>query len=243
MSTHAKWTQLEFPSDAALAEAAAGDLTDRIRQGDLQSLALSGGRIASAFFDALAAASRRRALAWDGVDFFWADERCVPPSDSQSNYREARQRLLDPLRIAAGRVHRIAGELEPAVASAQAEADLRKVTPQLDLVLLGMGEDGHVASLFPGMPTVKADSRSLYLAVQGPKPPAARVTLTYRALAEARDVWVLVAGPSKERALLAAMAGDPAVPLARVLASRPHTRLLVSGSSRATGGQADVARS
>ena len=93
------------------------------------------------------------------MDFFWGDERCVPPNHPDSNYRLADDALLRPLGIGPERLHRIYGELEPAVAARAAEAELRAAgpvppteQPVLDLVLLGMGEDGHVASLFPDAP-------------------------------------------------------------------------------------------
>lgn len=193
-------------------------------------VALSGGRIARPFFAAVVALSQQRAVAWERVHFFWADERCVSPEHPESNFRLAREALLEPLNIAAAQIHRIRGEAPPAVAAAEASAELLRVVreraggqPVLDLVLLGMGEDGHVASLFPGEADAPAPGGAPYRAVVAPKPPPERVTLDYGALAAAREVWVLVSGPGKAPALQASLAAEGCTPLARVIQSRPHT--------------------
>jgi 6-phosphogluconolactonase len=195
------------------------------------AVALSGGRIYKQFFNAVVELTREAKADFAGVDFFWADERCVPPNDPESNYRVARELLFEPLRIPAPQIRRIHGEEEPEKAAYNASRDLRSTVqkksaewPVLDLVFLGMGEDGHVASLFPGVPPPSLDWRPYYPVVDAPKPPPQRVTLTYDAIAAAENVWVLVSGSGKEAALQESLAGG-ATPLAKVLKMRKKTRI------------------
>lgn len=166
------------------------------------------------------------------VHFFWADERCVPPEHAESNYRVAREVLFDPLGIPSLQVHRIQGEKPPEAAATQAESEIcriaplnRRGQPVLDLVFLGMGEDGHVASLFPGEPETVKESTAVYRTVTAPKPPPERITFGYSTIAVAREVWVLVSGTGKESALRDALASEGASPLCRVLRSRERTRI------------------
>jgi 6-phosphogluconolactonase len=228
--------QLAFPNTRALTDAVArrwlAEVTAGATHGKGFSVALSGGRIARPLYETVVATTGTRLEPWREVEFFFADERWVPLDDPASNYRLARQYLFDPLRIANHRVHplQVSGELEFAVTQAQAEV-LRATTlnvqgdPVLDLVILGMGEDGHVASLFPDAPPAVFESRAVYLAVRGPKPPPQRVTLSYAVLAAARRVWVLVSGAGKGSVLKASLAAAATTPLAHVLRSRRHTVL------------------
>jgi 6-phosphogluconolactonase len=199
---------LPFDSPEALALTAAQRWLAELTPDRRQTVALSGGRIARTFFVAVAREARATRSRFTGLHVFWADERCVPPDQAESNFALARTHLLEPLGIPAERVHRIRGEIEPAAAAAEASAELACVTagggagsPILDWVFLGMGEDGHVASLFPASTDSDATSAPAYLAVKGPKPPVQRITLGYPALMAARQVWVMVSGPGKEAAL------------------------------------------
>jgi 6-phosphogluconolactonase len=226
-------------SPELLTRAVAGALRDhlaaRLPGTPLFTLGLSGGRIAGPLFDALVAAEHAgptRVLTAPAVHFCFADERCVPPDHPESNFALARARLFAPLGIPAERVHRIRGEADPAEAASEAERALRALTatsppalPRLDLVLLGLGEDGHVASLFPGAPVEVTESAAVYVPVMGPKPPPRRVTLTYAALAAARAVWVLVSGPGKAGALAESLRPEGTTPLARVLRAQPGARV------------------
>ena len=195
-------------------------------------VALSGGRIAREFLMAVARHLQRRRLDLEPLHFFWADERCVSPTDPESNYRLARETLFAPLSLDPNGIHRIRGEANPDEAAAESEAELRRIAPAaangqpvLDLAILGMGEDGHIASLFPKSLEPAADSDRVYRAVLGPKPPPRRVTLGYATLAAARKAWVLVSGPGKEAALAESLQGNASTPLGQLLARRPLTSI------------------
>ena len=193
------------------------------------TVALSGGRIPKALYKAFAGLAAGDSL--EGVHFFWGDERVVPPTDPESNFHLAAVPLFLALKIPESQVHRMVTERDEAFAVQQAEAELCRVAelneqgqPELDLVFLGMGEDGHVASLFPG-DTEALETLALYRAVTGPKPPPRRITLGYPALAAAREVWVLASGVGKKEALQASLEPTGNTPLARVLQSRSNTEI------------------
>jgi 6-phosphogluconolactonase len=137
---------------------------------------------------------------------WWGDERCVPPDHEESNYGAAKRTLLDALELAPRSVHRIKGELGKEAAAAEYEEELGDT--QLDLLLLGMGPDGHVASLFPNAPTLRQEKRVL-AAKAGLEPFIDRVTLSLPTLCGAREVLFLFAGESKAEAAARAFAGPP----------------------------------
>jgi 6-phosphogluconolactonase len=228
---------IRFPDERALAAAAAADWLALLRKPSApRTTAISGGRIAKTFFAAVAGQAGKAGAALANVDFFWADERCVPPDDPESNFLLAQESLLRPLGIAAERIHRLKGEWPPATAVAAANDEIRRVAtcnsagiPVLDLVFLGMGEDGHVASLMPNAAPEVSGSREPYVHVaNSPKPPANRLSLTYSVLAAAKNVWVLAAGFGKLEALRKSLQLNKQTPLARVLQSRPQTRIYTS---------------
>jgi 6-phosphogluconolactonase len=201
------------------------------RTGSTPSVALAGGRIAGVFFSATAQLPDSPELLAN-VHFFWGDERCVPPFSPESNFLLARERLLGPLGIQDARIHRIKGELEPGVAADEASSELRRIAPSntrgapvLRLAFLGMGEDGHVASLFPGEPKDLVTSPALYRPVIAPKPPPQRITLGYSTLAAAEQVWVLASGAGKSGALITSLQLDSPTPFGHLLALRSHTRI------------------
>src|SRR5437867_11649067 len=181
-----------FPDDRALAEAAAEQWVAE-RRGAVQAsarycVALSGGRIARRLFTALAGSAKARPQPLGSVHFFWGDERCVPPNDPESNFGMARELLLTPCKVADENIHRVRGEDEPDSAAASAESELRRIAPSagagqpvFDLIFLGMGEDGHVASLFPNEPEDAIAASAVYRAVTASKPPPRRITLGYPA--------------------------------------------------------------
>lgn len=195
-------------------------------------IGLPGGRITRNVFLDFTELTKLRGGRFDNVHFFWGDERCVPPEHAESNYAVANEFLLQPLGIAEHQVHRICGEEPPEFAAAEIEAKLRRFAssnsagqPVLDLIFLGMGEDGHVASLFPGESEEIVASPAVYRSVTASKPPPKRITLGYPAIAAAREVWVLASGAGKERALGESLKAQGRTPLARVLRMREHTVL------------------
>jgi 6-phosphogluconolactonase len=140
--------------------------------------------------------------------------------------------LLIPLRVASEQIHRVRGELARSEAAARADAELRHVTscsppktPELDLVLLGMGEDGHVASLFPGESEEEMASPAVFRPVKAVKPPPFRITMGYGVLAAARDAWALASGQGKQQALQNSLAPGGRTPLGSVIQSRRQTRI------------------
>jgi len=227
---------ISFAMAEDLAKAAACAWLKEIEQasgkGGAYCVALSGGRIAGRFFSAATELAKAQRCAFDPVEFFWSDERCVPPADPESNFALAQERLFLPLAVPVRQIHRVHGEEPPPIAAAEAEAELRQMAPQsagaqpvLDLIFLGLGEEGHVASLFPGEPEGLMASAAVYRPVVAPKPPPRRITLGYPVIAAARQVWVLASGPGKATALSASMNPESRTPLARVLQSRQHTRI------------------
>jgi 6-phosphogluconolactonase len=223
-----------LPTPEDLARAAAVELLGVLkRRSDLSvpfGIALSGGRIARLFYTSIVDRARQSPTSFDEVHFSWADERCVPPSDPENNYSVAREHLLEPLKIPPGNIHRIRGEVDANYAVAEAEAELCRVMPLneagqpiLDLVILGMGEDGHVASLFPEEAPEWMNERKVYRKVTAPKPPPDRITLGYQPILAAREVWVLASGIGKISSFRALLAGDERLPIARIVAARSHT--------------------
>ena len=160
---------------------------------------------------------------WNRAGVWWGDERCVPPDDERSNFGLAKKTLLDRLEQSPARIHRIRGEDEPDSAASAYERDLRGA--KLDLLLLGLGPDGHVASLFPHSPGLDETVR-LAISVE-PKldPYVERVTLTPPVLRAARRIVFLVTGEEKAEAVSRALAGspDPAVPGSLIRADSGNT--------------------
>jgi len=178
-------------------------------------LALSGGSTPLALFSLLAQPPFRDRLLWGQIHFFWADERCVPPDHPESNYGQAQRALFDQVPLPPENVHRIQGELKPARAAEEyvhvlqefGEAD--HAWPRFDCVLLGLGADGHTASLFPAVynPTEQI-SPAIAVTASYQGRPAQRVTLTPLAFNSARHVLFLVSGQEKAGALAAVLSGS-----------------------------------
>jgi 6-phosphogluconolactonase len=214
-----------FDGVAQLMQAAAGAFVqaaaDAVRTTGRFVVALSGGSTPNALFDLLASATWAPRIDWSRVHVFWGDERCVPPTDPASNYRSARERLLDRVAVPASQVHRMRGEDDPAAAATSYERELRATfaTPsgpprtvpgaRFDLVLLGMGPDGHTASLFPGTAPVHESVRWV-VAHDVQKVSMWRLTLTPIVIDAAAEVVFLVAGPDKAPTLRRVLEGAPA---------------------------------
>jgi 6-phosphogluconolactonase len=144
---------------------------------------------------------------WTRVELWWIDDRCVPPADGRSNYRIIRESLLDGLARPPAEVHRIRGEMPPAEAAAEYDAALRGVT--LDLALMGIGPDGHTASLFPNAPALDETGRRAVAAEAGMEPSVPRVTMTRPVLDATRTMVYLVTGKAKAEAVRRAFAEPP----------------------------------
>ncbi len=165
------------------------------------SIAVPGGSAAEHLLPGLIEA----AIDWLNVHVFWVDERMVPPDDPDSNHRAARTAWLDHVPLPTEGVHRMRGDDPVPVVAAAAYARVMRERlgdpPRMDLVLLGMGEDGHVASLFPGHRLLRAWDRTVAALDDAPKPPRGRLTLTLPALTAARRIVVFAAGAAKSAAI------------------------------------------
>lgn len=212
----------------ALATAVAGELLSRLADaqdaGGLPQIALTGGTIADRVHREIARLTPGSGVDWERVVVWWGDERFVAPDSPDRNGGQARAAFLDA--VGATQVHPMPSTADApdvdSAAAAYAET-LRRHGAELDIVMLGVGPDGHVASLFPGFPQL--DSDALAVGVTGsPKPPPERISLTLPALNRARSVWFLVSGSGKADAVAAALGGaDPHEIPAAGVAGREET--------------------
>lgn len=184
-----------------------------VRERGVFNVALSGGHTPRRLYSSL------DGIPWDKTQVFFSDERCVPPDDPESNFRMASDTLLSRVSIPRENIHRMRGEADPESAAREYEEEIRLVLgdEDLDLMLLGIGEDGHTASLFPGSEALR--STRLIEAVRVPKLNAHRLTLTPRVILGARQIIVLVTGVNKAQALKQALEGpfDPDMCPAQIL--------------------------
>ena len=192
-------------------------LVDVQSAGRIAHWVLTGGTIADKIHAAVATTTARDAVDWSRVEFWWGDERFVDADDDDRNERQARQALLDQLRVDRDRVHPMpsadTGLDAEAAAAAYAET-LRAATrpedhgvvPTFDVVMLGVGPDGHVASLFPERPALY-DERAVTAVRGSPKPPPTRVTMTMPTLQHGREVWFVASGEEKAKAVHLALSG------------------------------------
>ena len=206
----------------------------RVRVAGRAAVALCGGRSPQAIFRRLARAPHRRRIPWDRVHWFWVDERCVPASHPHSNFGLANRLLFSRVPAPAGHLHRVPTELvDPSRIASAYEAQLRAWfrtprgrPPVFDLILLGVGADGHVASLFPGSAALRECWR-LVVPSRGGRPPMNRVTVTLPVLNAARAVLILAAGAVK-RGVVRRMAG------AQTPADRLPVHLIQPSTGRVT---------
>lgn len=205
-----------LPDSASLALTVAEQLLVRLAaiqsEGRVPSVVLTGGTIAEEVHRA-AAALESDVVDWTRVDFWWGDERYVPAGSGDRNDRQAGLDLLDVVGADPARVHAMpsADGVPPdpeAAAAAYAEEVERHGAGTFDLVLLGLGPDGHVASLFPGSTQLDVDDRATVAVTDSPKPPPERISLTFRALSSTEEVWFLVSGESKADAVARALAEE-----------------------------------
>ncbi|MEV8443022.1 6-phosphogluconolactonase [Actinosynnema sp. NPDC051121] len=184
------------------------------------SLVLTGGRTGIAVLEHLRATPARDAVDWTRVDLYWGDERFLPAGHPERNETQAREALLDHVPVPAERVHvmepsdgrfgddpEAAAEAYAAVLAAARPEDGGSV-PSFDVCLLGVGEEGHVASIFPESPAVAERERSVVAVRDCPKPPPTRVSLTLPAIRAAREVWLMTTGAAKAAAVATALTGE-----------------------------------
>ena len=226
MSSDATTGRVEVLDDAeAVAHYAADFLTDRALAAEGPfTVALSGGSTPKRLYEILAGGSYAKRFPWDRVQLFFGDERFVPPADESSNYKMANLALLSHVPVPPNSVHRMPTDGDPADAAHRYERELRMQygaealqpdRPLFDVVLLGLGENGHTASLFPG--TDVLDEREAWVGTCVPNDaPHTRLTLTYPAIASSRAVLFLVAGQGKAEVVARVRGGDAALPSTHV---------------------------
>jgi 6-phosphogluconolactonase len=204
---------------AAVAARLITRLVDVQASGSVPSLVLTGGGIAQGIYTAVCTSPARGAVDWRRLDVWWGDERFLPAGDPERNETQARQALLDAVPVDDARVHPMApsdgpdGD-DPEAAAERYAAELARAArpedhgpvPAFDVCLLGVGPDGHIASLFPGKPAVY-DERPVVAVRGSPKPPPTRLTMTIPTLQASREVWVVVAGEDKAKAVMMALSG------------------------------------
>lgn len=224
-------TQVEVHPDApALATAVAGALLRRIveaqAEGGVPHLCLTGGSIAGAVHHELARLAPTSDADWSRVELWWGDERFVEPGSPERNAGAARAAFVDVLAVPAARVHEMpsthdAPDLD-AGGAAYAET-VRVHRGVFEVTMLGVGPDGHVASLFPGRPELLVQDRDVVVVTDSPKPPPERISLTLGALNHSRAVWFLASGDSKAEAVARALSGaEPAPAVAEIPAVGVH---------------------
>lgn len=207
--------RIEVHDDAAaLATSVAGELLTRLADaqsaGRTPHIALTGGTIAEAVHREVARLAAGTEVDWSRVVVWWGDERFVAADSSERNAVDARAAFLDVVGVRARNVHEVPSTMSAASVGDAAASYSRVLREQGDgefeIVMLGVGPDGHVASLFPGRPALDVDDQIAVAVTDSPKPPPERVTLTFSALNRARSVWLLVSGEPKADAVARALA-------------------------------------
>jgi 6-phosphogluconolactonase len=231
------------PDDETVAQRAAVHITRVLEEArsarGVAHLALSGGTTPGRTYELLG----EEPAALDSVGLWFADERCVPPGDEESNYLLARRALIDPASFDPTRVHRMRGELGPEEGAAAYAAELcgpggpqrPEGVPVIDLIVLGIGPDGHVASLFPGAPTLSAGEETICQGISdSPKPPPERITLSMAVLRAARGCLLLATGASKADAVDAMLAA-PSTHVPASLLERSRLTVIVDDAAAPRG--------
>jgi 6-phosphogluconolactonase len=240
---------------AAAAARTVTRLADAIAAEGRAHLVLTGGGIGTKVLAAIAASAAVDAVDWSRVDFWWGDERFEPTGDPARNETGARSALLDHIGADPARVHVMAGPDGPdgddldasaaryaaelATAARQSGAPAGAAVPAFDVLMLGIGPEGHVASLFPGLPAL-GDDRPVVAVRDSPKPPPTRLSLTFPSIQAAREIWILASGEEKADAVARALSGaDPAQVPAAGARGRQRTLFLLDGAAAAkTSAQA-----
>lgn len=234
-----------FADESALADAAAERLISALAgaqaAGRVASVVLTGGGIGIKLLTAVAGSPARPTVDWHRVDVWWGDERFVPAADPERNEAAARAALLDHVDVDPARVHAMGSSDAYATAEHAAAAYAQELAvaaddglvPLFDVLLLGIGPEGHVASLFPQHPAMRATG-PVVAVHECPKPPPNRISLSFQAIESAREVWLVASGRGKAEAIAAALSGaDRAdVPAAGARGSA-HTAVLVDAAAAA----------
>ncbi|NIK60004.1 6-phosphogluconolactonase [Kribbella shirazensis] len=192
-------------------------IVDAQSTGGVAHVVLTGGRVAAVVYRAVAESPARVEVDWRRVEFWWGDERFLPDGDPDRNETQARDALLSHVDVDPARVHPMpadTGQGAEAAAVAYAEELSAAGSPKFDVLMLGVGPDGHVASLFPGYPQLEETDTAAVAVHDSPKPPPTRVSLTFPRLDRAREVWFVVSGEDKADAVAQALRGGD-VPAAR----------------------------
>jgi 6-phosphogluconolactonase len=219
-------------------------LTDAAAARGSASAVLTGGGIGTKVLEELAAAPARDAIDWRHLDIWWGDERFVPAGDPDRNETGARAALLDHVDVDPARVHPMPGPDgpdgdDPDAAAARYASWLAEAAgpegpvPAFDVLMLGIGPEGHVASLFPGLPALD-DGRPVVAVRNSPKPPPTRLSLTFPSIQAAREIWILASGEEKADAVARALSGaDPEQVPAAGARGRQRTLFLLDGAAAA----------
>ncbi len=201
-------------------------LNDAALRGGHINIALSGGNTPRTLF-ATIGNNYSKNINWKSADFFWSDERCVPPDSPESNYKLAKETFLDKIKMPAKHIHRIKGEQNPEEEAERYSAEVRNKTasalgvPRFDVIFLGIGEDGHTASIFPGDERVLTSNKICEVAIH-PSTLQKRITLTLHTINNARKIFFMATGISKAEIVAEALnnPGNPLVPSSMV---NPHS--------------------
>jgi 6-phosphogluconolactonase len=229
---------------AAVAARLLTKLVDLQAAGTVPKIVLTGGSTGIAVLEEVRATVARDAVDWSQVEFYWGDERFLPPGDPERNETQARAALLDHVPVDPAKVFPMGADTGPAGADAAADEYAQVLAraarpedhgpvPSFDVLMLGMGAEGHTASIFPHSPAVYETERSV-VAVHGcPKPPPTRITLTLPAIRRAAEVWIMTTGDEKAAAVALALggAGEVAIPVAGARGRRRTLWLLDRGAA------------
>lgn len=211
-----------YPDAATVAETTAARLlvavADAVSTGGEAHIALTGGGVGTATLARAAASPLSAIIDWTSVHVWWSDDRFLPLGHRDRNEAQAQRALLKRLRLPEENIHRVPSPQDVNSAAKAAEAYSRELArfgdpaPAFDVLLLGLGPDGHVASLFPGRPEVKVDAVTVVAVKDAPKPPPSRVTMTLPTINGAREVWIITEGEEKANAVATSRKRKSAVP-------------------------------
>lgn len=196
-----------FENSEKLAEQLALDFQEEAKKSAKENrkflTALSGGSTPAIFFKVLARPGFKEKIPWENIHFFWGDERCVPPDHPESNFGVTKSLLFDKIVIPAANIHRVIGEAAPEAEAGRYAEELRQIAPhaengipRFDWIFLGLGDDGHTASLFPDAATLQ-EQKKLCVTAKHPKTRQTRISFTFPLINQARRISFLVTGAKK----------------------------------------------